>query len=976
MNLIISSSIASRNEIAELAAVHQRFINDSDSSPIIGQVDDSIIGMFELTRTGVKLDKYHAMMLFKTTTHLPSFADYDPETKYTGRDLVSKVLEETPVNFTRVPEYYKPNFAQWIDYDPSEIKVKIEQGKHISGVLDKKSVGKGANGGLYHLIASEYGNEKALDVMFNMQQMAIAYILQYGYTIGSNDLMVNPQSKKEIDEIAADIVNKSNLITEKLNNGEIIPPIGKTIEEFYEEQQISTLSIFDDFTEPILKSINTRTNGLFKLIMSGSKGKLDNMFNMVTGIGQKLINGDRIKQKFSHKRTLAYYPRFDTTPESRGYITNSYVAGMTSSEYVFNAMNARFDLISKALSTSVTGEQNRKSIKNLESIIINNFRWATKGRNILQFTYGEDSLDPRKVERVKFPTIMISNQLFEERYHPSAEKLIKDANKDLQAAIDEEFRALKADRDEYRKIFLTAENMNVKELLTDERRMPVDIARLIDDTLRDFKDINTTSNSAGDIISMIHTIRDFCTGIAYVLINEIQEKRKTKIPEYLNTSTWLLKVLIRSYLNTNTLVKMNPKILKIITDKIRLKYSQALIDPGTAVGIIAAQSFSQPLTQYMLDAHHRSAAGGTSKSGMTKAKEVLGAKDVDKLESPSMLIPVLPEFESNKTKVQEIANNIEVMKLRQFVILWQIFFEKYGEPIHPKYKHESTMINEFTKFNPLLKPPGDLVKWCIRLVLNKTTLILKNMSLELIITKLRESFHDVYIVYTPENSKQIVLRIYLRNTLFKGQIETKDVINIKDQFVDTIIRGVDGIMSTNVTKLVRNKISDDGSIVRNENIYGIMTVGTNLYGIMSNKYIDTSSVITDAIMETYRMFGIEAARQRIISELRSLVDSCNHRHYLTYADDMTYTGRVTSIDRGGLSTREPNSLMLRLGFSSPLQTMEEAALNNMEEEVGGMTAPLLLGTGPKHGTLWNSFHINEEMVKQLVKSPDSYLDML
>lgn len=962
MNLIISAGVASRNEIAELSSVANWFVSHTTSSPAMGQVDDSIIGSAELTRTDVHFDKYHAQLLFQNSTYLPSFSDVGKD-GISGRGCVSKLLEETPINFTRASEWYKPNMAAHLKYDPTEIKVVIDQGKLTQGILDKKSIGKGANGGIYHIISNEYGANKALEVMFNMQQMAISYIMQFGYTIGIMDLMVSSDAKAEIDRIAADIINKSRLITEKLHNGEIIPPIGKTVEEFFEEQQINTLSIFDDFTEPILKAINPRTNNLFKLIMFGSKGKLDNMYNMMSAIGQKLINGERIRQKFGFKRTLAYFPRFDTSPEARGYITNSYLAGMSSSEYVFNAMAARFDLISKALSTSVTGEQNRNSIKNLESIIINNFRWAVKNTNIIEIAYGEDFLDPRKVERVKFPTVMINDDIFKTKF--------------LHKNHPEEFAIMEKDRAEYRRLFLTVEHMNIKELMSDERRMPVDVERTINDILRDNVD-SLKSPDDKTLKDMVATVRALCDGIPYVLINEIQERLNTPIPEYIRCASWLLTMLIRSHLHPNAIVdkKITPQVLKIIIDKIRLRYSQALIEPGTAAGIIAAQSFSEPLTQYMLDAHHRSASGGTSKSGMTKAKEVLGAKDVSKLESPSMLIPVLPEYAENKAKVQEIANNIEVMKLQQFVVLWQIFFEKFGEPIHSKTKHEVTLIQEFAKLNPLLTPPGDLVKWCIRMVLNKTTLILKNMSLDLIVTRLREVFPDTFIVYTPENSKQIILRIYMRNTMFKGHITTDDIKYIKDSVLGTIIRGVDGIINTNVIKMIRNKINPDGSVSRNDNIWGITTNGTNMRGILSNKHIDKYAVQTDAIQEMYRVFGIEAARQKVVSELRNLVDSCNHRHYLTYANEMTFTGKVTSIERSGLKTRENSNVLLRVGFNSPLATLEEAAVNSMEDSVTGITAPLLVGTVPKIGTLYNGFHVSEEFVKQNVKRPDDLLETL
>ena len=961
MNDIINASIAARNEITELSSVSNWLISHTTSSPAIGQVDDSIIGIAELTKSNVSLNKYHSMLLFAHSMYLPSFSDIGKE-PMSGRDCVSKLLEETPINFTRMAEWYKPNMSQWLKYDPEEIRVVIDQGKLKSGVLDKKSVGKGANGGIYHLIANEYGNKRALEVMFNMQQIAIAHIMHTGYTIGIMDMMLTRDAKTEIDRIAADIINKSKLITERLNNGEIIPPIGKTVEEFYEEQQINTLSLFDDFNEPILKSINPNTNNLFKLINHGSKGKIEQMFNMVSAVGQKLINGERIRQKFGFKRTLAYFPRFDNSPEARGYITNSYLVGMTSSEYVFNAMAARFDLISKALSTSVTGEQNRKSIKNLESILINHFRMAIKDRNIVQIAYGEDFLDPRRVERVKFPTVMSSDTTFTLAYSHSD--------------FPEEFAMMKRDRVEYRKVFSSIEHMNVREMLTEERRMPVDINRMIDDILRE--NIDVLKASPDQLKTMVASVTTLCDNLPYTIINEIQEKRRGFVPEHIRAATWLLTMLIRSHLHPNALLKrlITPPVLRIILEKIRLRYSQALIEPGTASGIIAAQSFSEPLTQYMLDAHHRSATGGTSKSGMTRAKEVLGAKDISKLDNPSMLIPVLPEYESNRARVQEIANNIEVMKFHQFVILWQIFFEKFGEPVYESLAHERTSIQKFTQTNPLLTPPGDLVKWCIRCVLNKTTLILKNMSLDLIITRLREMFPDLYIVYTPENAKLIVIRIYMRSSLFKGSVTTNDVKDIKEQILQTIIRGVDGITNASVTKMVRNKINPDGSIIINDNIWGITTSGTNIAGVMTNRFIDRYRVHTDAIQEMNAMFGIEAARQKVVSSLRDIVPDINHRHYLVYADEMTYTGKVTSIESSGLKTRESNNVLLRIGFVSPLVTMEEAAVNSMEDTVTGITAPLLLGSIPRHGTLYDQFHVNEEFVRNNVKRPDDLLEAL
>ncbi len=968
MNLIISSSIATRNEIDEISGLHNWLISHTTSSPLLGQADDSIIGTAELTRSRTVFDKYHAMLLFRNTTILPRFDDVK---RITGREVISMTMEATPINFSRVSEWYKQDMTPFINYDPTETHVSIKRGKLVNGVLDKKSIGSGSNGGIYHLIANEYGSKKALEVMFNMQQMAIEYIMQFGYTIGLKDIAISAEAQREASMITADIINKSNLITDELMNGEIIPPIGKTIDGFFEERQINTLLSFDAYTETILKSIDPETNNLFKLIMFGSKGKLEHMYNMVSTVGQKLINGERIRQRFGFKRTLAYFPRFDNSPEARGYITNSYLKGMNSTEYIFNAMAARFDLISKALSTSITGEQNRKSIKNLESAITNNFRAMTKNKNIVQFAYGEDFLDPRFVERVRFPTIMISDAEFEKTYKSTG--------------FDDFFARMKKDRDEYRRIFFQFENMNIREVLSDERKMPVNIARIIENVLYAARDGETTignnkktdnKSTGDDLAAKVGNVVKFCQTLPYLLLNEIQEEAGSEIPAVIKSSCWLMKVLIRSYLHPEALREISTDNLMTILDKIRLTFGRALVSPGTGVGIITAQSFSEPLTQYMLDAHHRSALGGTSKNTMVSAKEVLGARAVDKLRAPSMRIPILPEYAENEAKVQEYANNIEMMTLQQFVSLVQIFYESFGHPVHDKYKHEEKMFPEFAKRNPLLAPPGDLTRWCVRMIVNKAALIIKNMPLELIVSRLRETFPDIYVVYTPENAEQIVMRIYISTRMSKDTITVATVEGWVSDFLDTVIRGVRGIKSATATKFVRSKINEDGSITRDENRWGIVTNGTNLIGVMKYKFVDRLNIFTDAIQEVKEIFGIEAARQKVISEIRALVDICNHRYYLVYADEMTFTGNVTSIDSTGLKARENNNIMLRIGTSSPIPTMEDAATNARQEVVSGITTPLLIGTTPKIGTLYNSFHINGEFVKKHVKRPDDIVDAL
>ena len=83
--------------------------------------------------------------------------------------------------------------------------------------------------------------------------------------------------------------------------------------------------------------------------------------------------------------------------------------GLTPEELWFHAMGGRTGLIDTAVKTSMTGYIQRRLIKAMEDLKIcydmtvrNN-----KGR-IVQFRYGEDGIDPTKIESQSFPLIKMT----------------------------------------------------------------------------------------------------------------------------------------------------------------------------------------------------------------------------------------------------------------------------------------------------------------------------------------------------------------------------------------------------------------------------------------------------------------------------------------------------------------------------------------------------------------------------------------
>lgn len=973
MNAYIASSEATQMEISQLGAPDRFLVSYQHGTPVIGEAQDSLIGTAELTRSMTRIDKFHKMYLFGNTNCFPDFGDISHSGISTGRDILTVLFQTMGhyINLKKKPSIYNESLAPYVKYNPEDINVEISRGVFKSGIIDKACIGEGRAGSIFHIINNEYSSKEALEASYNIQQIALRYLRFNGFTVGINDVIIGEESMRMVHNIESALIRGSEIITQELNEGKIIAPLGKTIVEFFEEKQLNELSRGDKLIEPIFRSIDLQNNGFCRLVLTGSKGKMENIESSVSAIGQVQMSGERIKENFDG-RTCPYVPRFDSDPRGRGYIASSYISGTKLMEFIFNSMEARLSLIGIALGTSVSGEQNRISIKNLESQVVNNLRQLSKSPDLVQPLYGDDGADPRFMERNSIPIASkkLSDSEFEKLYKSKASSFKKFNNSAVQKLLDEEFEQLKEYREFSKNMFLKIEKMYEK-LYQNTVKVPFNMKRIINNIVHE-------EDLRGDInpVDSIEIVKELCRTLPYVFINEIQEARNTPIPEYMESAVKMSRIVIMSYLNMAEISRKNitTPALKLIYMKVKQTYKKALIGYGTAMGIIAAQSMSEPMTQLALDSKHRAGLGGGKVRGMSRIKEIIAAKDVDAMKSPTAFLPLKDKYKNDKIVAHRVANQIEMMPFRLFVKSFGIFYEKYGEPIHPDYAHEKKLISGFEKFG-LVKRPLDITKWVIRFELNKMSMILKQMDIETIYNKLQNIYPATYIVYSSENEDVVVMRIYVRSSMFPKKDITKEmIIGLKDKLLDQIIRGIPGIISAKVIETNETQNLEDGTLKMNK-IYTITTQGTNLSKLAENPYIDSLNMHSDSIAEMERFYGITVANNTIISELRDQIE-IDSKHYRNFADEMTFTGTTTPIGRHGIAKRTPRDFMLRISESSPITVMESAAANDMKDKLNGVSGRIMLGSVPRIGSNYNQLVVNEKMLKEVMEDVSDVLDNL
>jgi len=974
MNMFFPQSVVTRNEISNMMAVGERMVSIQYSVPVVGLFQDSLIGAALFTMGVQKYTKKQAMDLFAGVPYeIISTLSFEKQT-YTNYDILTMVMPK--INFNATPTYYNPNLAHIIKYRPEDIKVVIENGVYKGGIMDKASVGQDTSGSIIHIIRNRYGSNRALTFAYTLQQILSNYCMMRGFGLGIDDTIISKETMSIIKQKTANILRESEIIVEQLNKGQIIPPIGMTTYDFHESMQINATETADAFFDVVIQGIDTDKNAMFLLAHTGTKGKKINLVQISSALGQQTLGGERIPTNFGYMRTLPYFPSYCTDAVSRGFVTSSYIEGLSIIAFIFNSMDARFSLIKKALATSIAGAQNRTSGKNLESAKVDNCRKVTKDQRIVQYIYGENGFDPRSLETVFVNTVLINNDEFAKYKTKITDVSPKYRNKNVEAALNAEFEQLTKDRNLYREIMLTIERDSGANLriFGNKFKSPINMVRIINDVIIKYK-------GKGDLdpVAAIESINKCIFNLPRYAFNETVKS----VPVYWQDSITLIGIYIRSYLNIATLIKddFTNKMLDIVIYMIEQSYADALIDYGTAVGIIAAQSICEPMTQYVIDSHHRAGGASTKVDHLTRIAEVFGAKASEKMVNPSMLLRLPFELETNKLEVQKVASMIEMLNIERFISSdITVFYEHIGDVVHPDYINENAFIKAFIKNSPV-PPPGDLINYCIRMEIDRRELVIKNMALNTLIETIHVKFPQLYAIYSPENAEVLILRLYLRNSVAKKSTDLLvSIEELIDKLKKTVIRGISGVISTEIVEHITTVIQDDGSISQRK-VYAIETQGANVANAISIPYINKYEVHSNSLRDIAAIYGIEAARERIVSELKTLNEATITKgqafaHFSIYADEMSSLGVLTSIQRNGVSKREHENIMLMLCTATPLQVLEEAALKGATDNIQGVSAMLMIGQTPNYGTRFNQIVLDEQFIKNNTSNVSTVLDEL
>lgn len=399
MNVHVPQTEKARAEASILMSVSNNIVTPRHGEPIIAATQDFITGLYLITGKDTFFDRERfgqVVSYFSETRINIKPVIRKPVELFTGKQLIEALIKDSFGGTDEGSTGYQDKSISLIGKnrsfksynDPNDGNVVILDNVYYFGRLDKSIIGgENKRDSLIYAIM-KVSNKAAVRVMNSITKLCSRYLGEVGFSIGLDDVQPGPilRKKKEM------VVNKGYSECE----GKILE-YSKKSESNEEVLEMEISSILNRIREECgsicIKELSIR-NSPNIMQACGSKGSKINVSQMVACVGQQIVSGTRIPNGMDD-RCLPHFPRGSRTPESKGFVLNSFFDGLTSPEFFFHAVSGREGLVDTAVKTAETGYMQRRLMKALEDLSI---QYDGSVRNssmeVVQFAYGEDQIDP------------------------------------------------------------------------------------------------------------------------------------------------------------------------------------------------------------------------------------------------------------------------------------------------------------------------------------------------------------------------------------------------------------------------------------------------------------------------------------------------------------------------------------------------------------------------------------------------------
>jgi DNA-directed RNA polymerase III subunit RPC1 len=582
MNLHVPQTEEARAEALTLMGVVHNLITPRTGEPIIAATQDFLTTGYLVSMKDTFYDRsqFAAICTYafdaKTHVDIPPPAIVKPMQLWTGKQVFSVLIKPNKKSRIRINvEMISKSYSNDLWMCHKDGYVCIQNSELLCGVMDKVSLGGGSKTNIFHIIMRDYSPDEAAECMTRLSKLSARWIGNRGFSIGISDVMPSVAVRNDKEKLVSQGYGKCNSFIVEYEEGKLQPQPGCSAEQTLEAKLNGELSaIREDAGKSCLKTLHHLNSPLI-MAVCGSKGSTINISQMIACVGQQTVSGSRIPNGFLN-RSLPHFEVGSKAPAAKGFVKHSFYDGLSPTEFFFHTMGGREGLVDTAVKTAETGYMQRRLMKALEDL---STQYDNTVRNssgdIVQFVYGDDELDPSGMEAVGKPVDFDRIMLHVKSVHP---------------AMDEQH-------------LLPTDILDAVDSQLASHRF-AECSSLFKDEIRSFFKKNA------EVLVQRRRFLGFPTTMSSSFQNEIEYERKSPAEA-------------KAFLNLHRLTASQ---ITLFLDTCLKKYRKATIEPGSAVGALAAQSIGEPGTQMTLKTFHFAGVASMNiTQGVPRIKEIINA---------------------------------------------------------------------------------------------------------------------------------------------------------------------------------------------------------------------------------------------------------------------------------------------------------------------------------------------------------------
>ncbi len=193
MNLHMPQDEEAECELRNLAAVPYQIISPANNKSIVGIFQDSLLGIYRLTRSDIRFNNKTAMNLLMHLNTIDLKNIDFTKMEITNFELLSQIFPNMSL------KYKTKRFQEGEDFTKSNNVLEINNGNYVRGHIEKGVLGDG-NRGLLQRVYNDYDNFRCSKFIDDLQNIVTEYMKISGFSVGISDLIADADTNNRINE--------------------------------------------------------------------------------------------------------------------------------------------------------------------------------------------------------------------------------------------------------------------------------------------------------------------------------------------------------------------------------------------------------------------------------------------------------------------------------------------------------------------------------------------------------------------------------------------------------------------------------------------------------------------------------------------------------------------------------------------------------------------------------------------------------